>query len=77
MARTPDIIQRLAGRLPISVEDMTRFASALEVLVDEALDEDGRAELMTFGTLSLSDGRREFTPHPSLLRGEAEDSNES
>ena len=68
MAKTADIIQRIAWRIPITVEDLTRFASELDSLVAQSLADGDSVELMTFGTFRLKDGDAEFTVHPALLK---------
>jgi hypothetical protein len=77
MPRSADIILRLAGRLPISPDEMIRFTAGLEVLVEETLQRGEAVELLTFGTLTSDGGERGFIPHSSLLPGATEDGNES
>jgi nucleoid DNA-binding protein len=72
MATSSDIIQRIAWRLPISIEDMSRFADELELLVSDALASGDDVELMTFGTISRRGGERIFSPHASLLKDRPE-----
>ncbi|MCZ7555339.1 MAG: hypothetical protein M5R41_02900 [Bacteroidia bacterium] len=67
MSRSADIIVRLAGRLPISPDEMIRFTAGLDVLVEEMLRQGEDVELMTLGTLKTEAGIRSFVPHTSLL----------
>ena len=72
MATTDDIVQRIAWRLPIAVEDLARFAAELDALVADALAKGETVELMTFGTLAMRHGSPEFTAHASLLQENVE-----
>jgi hypothetical protein len=68
---------RLAGRLPISPDEMIRFTAGLEVLVEETLRRGEEVELLTFGTLTCDGDERGFIPHSSLLPDASEGSHES